>query len=259
MNWTNVLICGTIGSAFSAVKYFTSKQKSKTISALAFIALSITIYLFSPYISNIAKASKLEEKYKENQLLNTISKKHPDEFKEFINNSKKAVYNHEPQTTIDAYTISLIRRVFSKHLNTASDEAIFKLITTQRDIYQILLKEHPGDIVKFELNQLDDSVVNLEESYPHLMEQIQKIQEEVILSENTVKTPIDTTLAKKKMASIYSSLEKKFGEQNVFMTFSFPNSLPAATSAEIIVSYYQALLDSGKENTALIVKYSMTT
>ncbi|WP_133138545.1 hypothetical protein [Legionella genomosp. 1] len=257
MNWTNVLICGTIGVACSAVRYFISKQKSTTISILALIALPVTLYLLSPYISNTVKVSKLEEKYKENPLLNTISKKHPEEFKEFINISKQAEYNHEPSTTIDAYTVSLIRRVFSKHLNTASDEAIFRLITAQRDIYQILLKEHPEDIVKIELNQIDDSVVHLEELYPHLTEKIQKIEEEVILSENTSKTPIDDTLAKKKLAIIYSNLEKQFGEQNVFMTFTLPKSLPAATSEQIIFSYYQALLDCGKEDTALIVKYTM--
>ncbi|KTC68084.1 hypothetical protein Lbir_2686 [Legionella birminghamensis] len=126
-------------------------------------------------------------------------------------------------------------------------------------MYQTLLKKHPAAVAKFELNQLDDSIFDLEDLYSGFLTQIQKVEAEVILSGNTAKSPIDTTLAKKKLASIYSNLEKKFGEQNVFLAFTFPNSLPPATSAEIIVSYYQALLDSGKENTALIIKYTMAT
>lgn len=85
----------------------------------------------------------------------------------------------------------------NKHLNTASDEAIVKLITAQRDMYQTLLKKHPAAVAKFELNQLDDSIFDLEDLYSGFLTQIQKVEAEVILSGNTAKSPIDTTLAKK--------------------------------------------------------------
>lgn len=255
------LISVLVAIVFRDIFKLIFKEKTTLIFMLTIFTGITTFTLLRPFVSQRYEMYTFEENIKaEYPLFKTISLTDPKEFKEFIDKSKNSIYLNEPPEKIAIYSAELINNIFPKYLLKASNETIFDYLNAQVHLYRELYKDDPDLVVKIETGQLNSKLSDLldSEKYKLLFLQISKAKENVVLSgENAKNTDINKGEVEQKLKEIIFKLEKDFGQKNVYLTFTTPNdpSLIRSTEAQIFISLYEALITSGKENAAPILKY----
>lgn len=261
MHWINVLIAGIAGAVFGIIFNLIFKNKPILVVILTVLSAVAAISLSKPFVTQRYESYKFEDEIKKYPLFNIISQSDPNEFKSFIEKSKDSIYKNESTDQITRYSQELVSTVFKKHILKASDESISNYIIAQINLYKEINKDNPELIIKVELGQPDPMLYKLFESekYKTLSLKLLKAKENVILSSNNQKktTKLDKATVENNLKEIITNLAKKFGQQEVYLTFTKPNdpNLESSKEAQIIISFYESILNSGKENAAQIIKY----
>ncbi|HHW4979472.1 TPA: hypothetical protein ACU0X0_002868 [Legionella anisa] len=260
MHWLNGLIGGVAGAVSYYIFSLIFKNKPTLVTILAIASAVVAINLSKPFVTQRYEAYKFEEEIKKYPLFNLIAQSDPEEFKNFIDKSKNSIYINESPDKVTIYSQELVSSVFKKHILKASDESIFNYIIAQIYLYKELNKDNPELIVKLEMGQADPRLSTLfkSEKYKALSLKLLQAKENVILSSiNSNTTEINKSAIENNLKEIITNLAKNFGQQEVYLTFTKPNdpNLESSKKAQIIISFYESILNSGKENAAQIIKY----
>ena len=99
------------------------------------------------------------------------------------------------------------------------------------------------------------------EKYKTLSLKLLQVKENVILSSiNSNTRELNKPSIENILTGIMDNLSKSFGQQEVYLTFTKPNdpNLSVSRAGQIIISFYEAIFNSGKENAAQIIRYLYT-
>lgn len=260
MHWINMVIGGVAGAVFGYIFHLIFRKNPTLVTILAISSAIVTINLSKSFVTQRYEAYKFEEDIKKYPLFYTIAQTNPKEFKDFIDKSKNSIYIKEPPEKITDYSRELVNRIFASHILKASNDSIFNYITAQVNLYKEIDKDNPDLVMKIEMGQADPRLSMLfnSERYKPLFLRLLQTKENVILSSvNSNEIELNKSAAENSLTEIMANLAKDFGQQDVYLTFTKPNdaSLLSSKAAQIIIAFYEAILNRGKENAAQIIKY----
>lgn len=235
----------------------------RTAIILTIITLLLTIVFYENH--KVKNQLLLENSIRnESSLMTLIAQNSPQEFAIYIDQVKQnrlANHNSDNEAIL---ANDLIRNQFHKFLPAASNDSIFNYLMTILNIYKKLYVEHPNSVLylefsdKFKDELANDKSINDISGSASLTKAIQEVIETGIKNKNpTVLTNTDEVNASTMTNTILSELATQFGNGVVSNTLNNPTDpeLDKKISAEIIITFYEKVLDQGKENAGLIMKY----
>lgn len=269
MIWAYILIGGFTGlivglATRPLVKDKKDQNIANKISLIAVIlSLSITKWYGAPYYYAYTFENSIKNKYPLFELLSTAS---PDAFSNYIKKIKQSILEDD-QAKIEIYTSEFIGSEFLQYAVHATNQSIYKYVKVTTDFYKSIYMVNPNLVVYLEFSNtfmLNKPIYNSDQLNEKNLKDILSAKAGVI--ESAIKTPqpnlstADVQRARLILDHIYQNLIAKYGNENVKITFQHPSDqkLDKKIAAEIIISLYQALVEQGVDNAALVLKYLLT-
>lgn len=260
-NLFSIAIGALSGVSIAIIIYFLKKKNlklNKTItSTISVISIFLIITLSNFYIYPHYEAWKFERKIKEISLFSLISRTSPEEYKIFLNKSKKSIISSKDYTELQKHSYELISKVFSKYLSLAPDEQIYRYIHAQISLYEYLYKINPSMIVSLELGifknypELNNSKI---QSYvKNVLEKKKEVIKSAINNPTRIPTENEALIY---LIPIIKKLIGEYGEANIssFLNGNY-DALSDKELAAIIINLYKQIYLSGKKSSGVITRY----
>lgn len=227
---------------------------------IAILATAIAKSYIDSTIYATAFADNIRKQYPIFELLAT---KAPDDFNAYIAKEKENIKEYGSSNYhVSLTTVQFLDTEIAKYSAVASNQSLFDFMQTRLNIYKQIYQTDPATILhlEFPLKFPENTNAGFNQ-YETLYQQNMKTTEEVLKSalENPQAPPTDAdkNKATEILKSVALDLAKKYGKDNVIMTFKDPAdaSLDKNIAAQIIMSLYEDILARGVNDTGVVVKY----
>ncbi|MFW2571823.1 hypothetical protein [Legionella sp. 29fVS95] len=242
--------------------YFRNKpQTTLGVTAFAVVVVLLIVKLYGvPYYQAWSFESDLR---KESTFFDLLAQKSPQAFKEYIDKTKKDIIHNDSQNVI-AYTSELVSSQMTKYGSQATNEAIYNQVKATIDYYNKLDAINPVLVLFLEYPNIFADKLSEKE-----IESVSEGPENPIptANQNIIKSALETPQpplskadrikAQMILNKIIETLSTQYGEKKVEMTFQHPDdpALDKKTAAEIIITFYQLLVERGEKDTGLVIRY----
>lgn len=256
-------IVGVIAGLLAAgiVYVFFRKNKYKNfITGLFFgiLFFSIKIYIL-PYYYAATYESTIRNKY---PIYEVIAKYYPKEFNQYITQERKNILENGSLSNGIQYSAELVNNAILKSIPFASPESIYNYVKItlkmEKKMYLInpawvISLEFPGRDNRYTLSSIVNSI-----SENDIKERMQA-EKDLIESGSKNRMPIKLTdeesnAISQDLIDLLTNLKKQYGEEEVANTFSNAPFIDEQKSAQIIISFYEDILEKGEQRGGWIVK-----
>ncbi|KTD39138.1 hypothetical protein Lnau_0207 [Legionella nautarum] len=225
---------------------------------MIFFVVLITVFnvFCKPYYESWKFDREIKKAY---PIFEILEKASPQEYKDYSSSMGKMLAEKKDKKLLMLHTHKFVDAQMSKLLPVADNKFIYSMIRDTLIFYKQV--EDPSIIIAFEFPEsriIDDVSIKKYENY------IQKIAlSKYSIIKNGLENPQSIfseeqfLSAKKQLKNIISSLEKKYGSENVFLLFNDTNNpkLNDAIAAKILINLYQMILALGVDKTGEIYKF----
>jgi hypothetical protein len=271
MIWLSIVVGSLIGVSFGCIFYYLiEKKKIRKLTAycLTFTATLLTLLGMQFYGAQHYLAYVFESKIKsEDPVFALLAEKSPIEFNQYIARIKTN-FVEDNGNKVPYYTGEYIYSQLKKYSPHAATQSFYDLAKATIALYSKIFAKDPGMVLTVEFNLQTVEPLDfkaLGKTYNDALNPVATAK--IMIIENAIKNPqpllskSDKERAKAIIHNILAKLSINYGDNVVTATFSHPNdpTLNRKLAAEIIIQFYQMLLDRGKDDAGLVIKYIFTT
>jgi len=231
------------------------------ISTLIALILMVFVRLGTSYYLSWSYENQILSKY---PVFKLLSDKSPLDFNNYIRQVRSSLLSNKGDR-VPFFTGEYIYSQLKKYSPYASNQDFYNLAKTTFTFYNQVFSQNPSLVLNLEFNILStQEELKFEKLYSKdasLINPITQAKESIIESAINKPQPVLTQSDKDKAQIIINSimidLSIDYGNQAVYNTFNHPDDphLDQKLSAEIIIKFYQMLLNHGSEDGGLTIKY----
>lgn len=240
-------------------------ENTKVISLATLFACLVMIVIAKPFIEPRLYAwtfeSAIRHKY---PIIEMLAQTSPDEFKAYVSKEKNEIIKSgsTKNNLISFYTIEFLDSQVAKYSQIATNQSLYNFMQSRLNLFKMLIDTNPELILRLEFprkfvdgNNMQSEKLN--EFYDKNMQNAENVIKSAIDTPQTPPTEQDSKKAVTILRSIATGLTKKFGKDNVILTFQDPTSLSLdkTTAAKILIALYEDIITTGVNDTGTVVKY----
>jgi hypothetical protein len=250
--------------SISLCGFFTRDEN--TISIIAVICVIISTFVTNTYILPIYLSETYESSLKSNDVTYVlIEKKFPKEFKSYISRMKYSILKNHRSSEQFYYQITFINDIFGECIVNATSDSIYNYYKAELNLDKMLFKFDPKLVLFMEFSHKFHHKPN-----PYLVETLageSLFNNALIAKKNVISSAIQypqiplnneqREIALLLINKIMIDIRKKYGTEILVNASYYPDDpeLDKKLAAIAIMSLYEEILESGKDNVALIIKY----
>jgi hypothetical protein len=199
----------------------------------------------------------------EDPLFVLLAKKDPAHFNAYLHQVQNSFLENRGEL-VPYYTGKYVYNQLVKYSPHATNVSFYYLAQATLALYNKLYTQNPELVITLEFNLQTVPEINLSalnKKYNQTVNPIVDAKKLIIESALTNPQPVLSQTQKSKAFSIIQSilmrLSNNYGNSMVSATFNNPTdpSLNQKIAAEIIIRFYQMILERGKDDGGLVVKY----
>lgn len=260
------LMCLCVGSIF----YFFIERKKireKTARWLTVAAALITLVGMQFYGAQLYLGYVFESKIKsEDPIFALLAQKSPLDFKQYIAKIKNDFIT-EDGNKVPFYTGEYIYSQLKKYSPHATTQSFYDLAKATADLYTKIYAHNPDLVLTIEFNLQEIQPLNFSAMSNTLSQAFYPVTSaKIMIIKAAINNPqpelsaADKERAQAIIQNIMRKLSVNYGSNVVADTFNHPNNptLDHKIAAEVIIQFYQMLLNRGKEDAGLVAKYIFT-
>lgn len=266
MIWIYILVGGCAGLIGGFVSHsFAKNEKEKKIANKFSLVLTIFFIVITKWyiIPNYYAFTFEKTIKKEYPIFELLSNKFPEEFNNYIKTVKPSISANNQEAVLTT-TEQFLGSLFIKYAVHADNKSIFNYIKTTENFYKTIYQSNPSSVIYIESssffspNEVISATSQFDEKY---------FKDVLLAKQNVIKSALENSLpsiseidkqqAKSIFTQISQNLITKYGTEPVKQTFLNPNdiALSKKNASEIIITFYQELIDLGQDKAALVFKY----
>lgn len=256
----NIIIGTFAGLLAGSLSYWFVK---KTIPAAG---VAILFFIVGFGISRVALVEKykiwsLQSEINQIPIMSAIKKYHSSDYLDLMNDIQESAKTNETSRDILVHSYLVANKLFLSDLKNASDDSIHEFLQALKNRYVFLHSKDPNLIFKLEYPDLsvlfDVKFLKTDPKFKALQKAVSKAKRNIIesSSESPVRSPNPETGARL-LNEIISRLKAKYGEDAVNSAFNqAKSSVPANIKADVIIEFYQSLLDLKKPEAGAVMRH----
>lgn len=218
-------------------------------------------FLSEHYVVPEVELAYLQYQIKKSPIMNTLASAEPERFNAYLHNVRAMLYQGGQPSNALIMAHELIHDIFPKYLSHASNASIDIYIRSTLTLYRQLEKTNPAYVVYAEFPQTvasTDVIPLLRNDYNRYILNRQEAMQMVIRS--AINDPQNTDpdgTGQATLTKIIQNLGDRYGADRVIKTIATPNdpSLTRATEADIIIGFYQDVLNQGLTTAGSVMRY----
>lgn len=273
MRLFHALIGGIIGIlaaglSFLIIKLFFKKSKnnSTVFIIITLVLFSITKQVITPYVDNYYFAYNYENSLKQSYpIFQLISEKDPIEYKIYLAKAKKAIISNN-DAALEEVNRNFITNEFNKYVQQASNQSLYEYAKTTLFFYKKIYGTNPQLILKIEFIPSNSNITftprerNLiANNINILLSSKANVIQSAIVNPQLKLSSEEKKFAKEKIINILQILANEYNHEEVEKVFFHPELAftNPKSSAAIIISFYKLIIQSGKINCGIILRYML--
>lgn len=240
-------------------------ENTKLISLATLLACLVMIVIARPLLEPHFYAwtfeSSIRGKY---PIIDLLAQKSPEEFNAYVKKEKNEIIKsgNDKNNLTTFYTIEFLDSQVAKYSQIATNQSLYEFMQSRLNLFKMLIDTNPELILRLEfprkyVDETNASLEKLDEFYNKTMQNSENVIKSALETPQTPPTEQDSKKAVTILRNIATGLTKKFGKENVLLTFQDPTtpSLDKTIAANILISLYEDILATGVNDTGTVVKY----
>lgn len=267
MIWLSILVATFIAVLCSSIFFFqvsASRMKKRTAYWLTVSAMVISLLGMHFYGTPHYLAYVFENKIKsEDPIFVLLAQKDPVHFNEYLHKIRNSFLDNESDQ-VSYYTGKYIYNQLIKYSPHATNISFYYLAKATLALYNKIYAHNPGMVLTLEFNlqtepRMDYATLNkvYNQDVDPIADAKKLIIESALINPQPVLSQSQKDRALAIIQNILLKLSTNYGNNVVSATFNNPTdpALNQKIAAEIIMKFYQMILDRGKDDGGLVVKY----
>lgn len=265
----NILIATCVGGMFGIGLAFCLIKMQKPIKSSYSVAIIVAIILFAVTyaLSNIYLPPYYTQWYLKSEIdqipiMVTVKQYYPKEYNQLMQKLKNHIAKKDQSENMVSYSYVFANKIFLSSLKIAPDAAIHAYLRSLLEVYLYVYTRDPKLILKFERGDIsvttDLRYLSSDPAFKNMLDSAIKAKRNIIKAsvESPVSPPIEI-VAKSLFQSVMETLYKKYGKNSVTSAFGGQevNEMAPELKAEIIINFYQQLLNESENNAGVIMRY----
>jgi hypothetical protein len=256
----NIIIGVSTGLVAGGAAYLFSKKR------LPAAGVAILFFIVGFGLSRVALVEKykvwsIQSEINQIPIMSAIKKYHSNDYLELMKEVKESAKSNDTSRNILVQSYLLANRLFLSDLKNASDDSIHEFLQALKNRYAFLYSKDPDLIFKLEYPDIsvlfDVKFLKTDPKFKALQNAVSSAKRNIIQSssEAPVRSP-DPEVGAHLLNGIVNKLKAKYGEQAVNSAFNHATStVPANVKADVILEFYQSLLDLKKSEAGAVMRY----
>jgi len=234
-------------------KRITSRTTPLLLAGVVVLSFMAMYYYFTPRYLTYVFENKIK---KEDPVFILLAQKDPLPFHQYLDKVRASFVNQQEQL-VPYYTGQYIYGQLVKYSPQASAASFYNLAKTTLDLYSKTYAQNPSQVLTLEFNLQSASANDPSPAFNPITAVKEQILESALLHPQPALSQSEKDRAIAIIQNILMKLSLNYGNNVVMDTFQHPcdPALNQKIAAEIIMAFYQMILDRGKDDGGLVVKY----
>lgn len=228
-----------------------TQKKSALFLLLCTIVMLPALYTLGRYLVYPTYLGwTFENDLQRQPLFMAIQKAHPQEYADFMAHAKQHVHKKDDMNLVATDATRLMDRIFYKHLQHASDEAIASHLKATVDLYRYLYTTDLAMILRFEQGG-NTAPVSLDalwkdSTFQSLLQRVLQTKMSII----EAPLPLEGAIAIKAQDAVLNATLAQLAQK-----FAIHSKTAPEVAASNIIHFYSEIIALGKENAGNIMRH----
>ena len=257
-----------IGALVGMITLAISNRYSKNLTLTTFLTVCAIVgacSLSKLFLATYVQAETYEYfLLKEDRVCSLIANRYPNEFQAYIENIKQIIRRNEGKDSQLIYKLTLLDAILKLTVSKASNATIYDFFRSELNLYKDLYSLDPSLVLYMEFpdqhkKKLNPSLAVLlsgEDNVKQVMSAEEAVIKSGLLSPRPPLDDAQQAQATAQLRSIFQKLAQEFDQSMLTKLTSNPSdpNLNKRDAALYIISFYQAILDLGRDDAGNILR-----